>query len=170
MWTFFQSLIHMNNVHSHQNVMIYQLKAWFVCVFCYFVNSNTLDFHWLLLKGTEQFTIMPWGQFIVYCIQFLIFYHKKKTINDQKKGLFPPHFFKILNFKWGRSTNWFWSWRRMNQPIDEDGTVHFTTTLFALIREVFTELKVFEHCACWVCKFWEIYVYLVIPFLSTALC
>ncbi len=25
---------------------------------------------------------------------------------------------------------------RMNQPIDEDGTVHFTTTLFALIREV----------------------------------
>merc|ERR1719412_2710863 len=24
---------------------------------------------------------------------------------------------------------------RMNQPIDEDGTVHFTTTLFALIRE-----------------------------------
>ena len=25
---------------------------------------------------------------------------------------------------------------RMNQPIDDDGTVHFTTTLFALIREV----------------------------------
>ena len=25
---------------------------------------------------------------------------------------------------------------RMNQPIDEDGTVHFTTTLFSLIREV----------------------------------
>ena len=25
---------------------------------------------------------------------------------------------------------------RMNQPIDDDGTVHFTTTLFVLIREV----------------------------------
>ena len=24
---------------------------------------------------------------------------------------------------------------RMNMPVDEDGTVHFTTTLFALIRE-----------------------------------
>ena len=24
---------------------------------------------------------------------------------------------------------------RMNQPIDDDGTVHFTTTLFALIRD-----------------------------------
>ena len=28
---------------------------------------------------------------------------------------------------------------RMNQPIDDDGTVHFTTTLFSLIREVTTK-------------------------------
>ena len=49
---------------------------------------------------------------------------------------------------------------RMNQPIDEDGTVHFTTTLFALIREVnifltSSKLKIdsseFEHqnAKCW---------------------
>ena len=31
---------------------------------------------------------------------------------------------------------------RMNQPIDDDGTVHFTTTLFALIREVRIENKI----------------------------
>ena len=31
---------------------------------------------------------------------------------------------------------------RMNQPIDDDGTVHFTTTLFALIREVRIENRI----------------------------
>ena len=33
---------------------------------------------------------------------------------------------------------------RMNQPIDEDGTVHFTTTLFALIREVRIQLQLLK--------------------------
>ena len=38
---------------------------------------------------------------------------------------------------------------RMNQPIDEDGTVHFTTTLFALIREVDIIITIYKYVNKW---------------------
>ena len=37
----------------------------------------------------------------------------------------------------------------MNQPIDEDGTVHFTTTLFALIREVDIIITTYKYVNTW---------------------
>ena len=37
----------------------------------------------------------------------------------------------------------------MNQPIDEDGTVHFTTTLFALIREVDIIITIYKYVNTW---------------------
>ena len=109
-------------------ILITSLETAQFSVFIILVNLSEYGLNMILVLSKS---CMLWytNIYILFILRGRIYYSE---MYDMLKNMDPPLGFGSkcpdrLAFK---------KLIRMNQPIDEDGTVHFTTTLFALIREV----------------------------------